>query len=189
MSFSALKRLVWCSSLSVKTIGKQSPGLYTSQKRSATMLDARDPDHEKKQKQLTVQHGELFESLAQKRAKNKETFQAALDIYLKRQGVYRRGHVEFMYAAMDKMKMFSVHRDIDTYRKILDLFPKYKMVPQTTWQYEMQHYPKQQQCCIDILDKMEQNGQWLSNRAIILKNFVKPCTVCIVLQVYNFAMS
>lgn len=132
---------------------------YHGTHRVFALMDARDPDHQKKEKELTVQHGEIFESLAQQKERNKETFHAALDIYLQRQKIYRRGHVEFLYAAMDKMKAFSVQRDIETYRKLIDLFPKYKMVPQTTWQAEMQHYPKQQQCCIDILDKMESHGE------------------------------
>lgn len=66
--------------------------------------------------------------------------------------------MEFMYAALDRMKDFGTNRDLDTYKQLLEIFPKGKMVPQNAWQVEMMHYPKQQQCCIDILDQMEENG-------------------------------
>ena len=123
-------------------------------------LDARDKDHEKKMSELTVRQGSLFDEAA-KKARNKETFKAALQLYIKRHGVYRRGHVEFMYAALERMREFQVHRDIEAYKALIDIFPKEKMVPRSIWQVEMMHYPKQQQCCIDILDEMEYNGKRL----------------------------
>jgi hypothetical protein len=120
-------------------------------------LDARDPDHDKKEKQLVVHQGEYFDEAA-KRARDKQTYQEAVAMYLKRNALYRRGHVEFIYAALARMKEFNVHRDLATYKKLLGLFPEGKMIAQTTWQVEFMHYPKQQQCCIDILDQMESNG-------------------------------
>jgi Evolutionarily conserved signalling intermediate in Toll pathway len=120
-------------------------------------LDARDPDHDKKEKQLVIHQGEYFDEAA-KRARDKRTYEEAVALYLKRNALYRRGHVEFIYAALARMKEFNVHRDIDTYKKLLGLFPEGKMIAQTTWQVEFMHYPKQQQCCIDILDQMESNG-------------------------------
>ena len=38
------------------------------------------------------------------------------------------------------------------------MFPRYKMIPQNVWQEEFMHYPKQQECCIDILDFMQSHG-------------------------------
>ena len=120
-------------------------------------LDARDKDHEEKSKSLIISHQQLFEELAAKE-KNKRTFVKALSIYLKRHGVHRRGHVEFIYASLDKMKEFGVERDIDVYKQIIGLFPKGKMRVTSVWQSELMHYPKQQQCLIDILEQMEVNG-------------------------------
>ena len=120
-------------------------------------LDARDPDHHKKEKQLIVHQGEYFDEVA-KQARDKKTFEEAIGLYLKRNPVHRRGHVEFIYAALDRMKEFSVHRDIDTYKKLLGLLPEGKMIAKNAWQVEFMHYPKQQQCCIDVLDFMESNG-------------------------------
>lgn len=76
---------------------------------------------------------------------------------------FRRGHVEFIYAALSRMKDFETNRDLDTYKKLLEVFPKGKMIPTNVWQVEMMHYPKQQQCCIDVLDQMEANGLHLLN--------------------------
>ena len=122
------------------------------------MLDARGEDHEKKEKQLIKTSGaQYFDSVEQKQ-KDKKTFMAAVSKYLIVQGKQRRGHVEFIYASLEHMKRFKVHRDIDAYRQIFDLFPKGKMVAENMSQVEMMHYPKQQQCCIDILGQMEDNG-------------------------------
>jgi len=122
-----------------------------------TFLDARDPDHGKKEKQLVIHQGEYFDEAA-KRARDKRTYEDAVALYLKRNALYRRGHVEFIYAALTRMKEFNVHRDLETYKKLLGLFPEGKMIAETTWQVEFMHFPKQQQCCIDVLDQMESNG-------------------------------
>lgn len=47
----------------------------------------------------------------------------------------------------------------ETYKKILDILPKGKMIPTNVFQAEFMHYPKQQQCAIDLLEKMEDNGK------------------------------
>ena len=120
-------------------------------------LDARDKDHEEKSKSLIVTHQQLFDELAAKE-KSKRTFVKALSIYLKCHGVQRRGHVEFIYASLDKMKQFGVEKDIDVYKQIIGLFPKGKMRATSVWQSELMHYPKQQECMIDILERMEVNG-------------------------------
>ena len=123
----------------------------------ASFLDVRDKDHHEKEKQLVVYQNQIFDEAA-KKARDKETFIEAIGRYLKHNAVYRRGHVEFIYAALGRVKEFNAHTDLDTYKHLLDLFPKGTMVAQTTWQVEMMHYPKQQQCCIDILDAMEDHG-------------------------------
>ena len=44
------------------------------------------------------------------------------------------------------------------YKALIEVFPKEKMVPRSVWQVEFMHYPKQQQCAIDLMDQMEDNG-------------------------------
>ncbi|CAG9774032.1 unnamed protein product [Ceutorhynchus assimilis] len=89
--------------------------------------------------------------------KNKDTYLQMINIFLDRDHVYRRGHVEFIYAALKHMKDFGVHRDLEVYRSLIDVLPKGKFVPQNIIQAEFMHYPKQQQCIIDLLSQMEEN--------------------------------
>ena len=126
--------------------------------KTAGLFDARDKDHKEKEKKLIISQGSFFDKTA-KNTRNKETFKVAVATYLKKEGVYRRGHVEFIYAALDRMKEFNVARDIDGYKYLIELFPKRKMIATNIWQSEMMHYPKQQQCCIDVLNQMEYNGE------------------------------
>lgn len=90
--------------------------------------------------------------------KNKDSYLDLLHFY-KNRDVHRRGHVEFIYAALKHMKEFGVHKDLEAYKKLIDVMPKGKFVAQNVMQAEFQHYPKQQQCLIDLLEQMEINGE------------------------------
>ena len=96
-----------------------------------------------------------FDSDDQKE-KNKESFDGAIDIFCDKD-TRRRGSVEFIYAAMRNMEKFGVHRDLGTYRKLMEVFPKGKMIPENRLQGDFFHYPKQQQCATSLLQKMELN--------------------------------
>lgn len=115
-------------------------------------------ENTEEEKRLLLKSSALLESVAEK-AKNKESFIQAVDKYLEKESVYRRGHVEFMEAAMAKMKDFGVHKDLDCYKKMLQLFPEGKMIPKSDWQVELMHYPKQQQTAIFLMDQMEYQGR------------------------------
>jgi len=122
-------------------------------------FESRGADHAEKEKQLIVHQGEYFDKIS-KQERNKRTFHQALSLYLKKNHVYRRGHVEFLYAAMDRLEEFDVHRDLSTYKQLLTLFPEGKMIARGPWEVEFMYYPKQQQCCIDIMDVMETHGKF-----------------------------
>lgn len=64
----------------------------------------------------------IFEAQEQK---DHETFRNAIDLFAKRDR-NRRGAVEFIQAALKNMKQFGVHRDLETYRAIIDIMPKGK---------------------------------------------------------------
>nr|XP_045608013.1 evolutionarily conserved signaling intermediate in Toll pathway, mitochondrial-like [Procambarus clarkii]XP_045608015.1 evolutionarily conserved signaling intermediate in Toll pathway, mitochondrial-like [Procambarus clarkii]XP_045608016.1 evolutionarily conserved signaling intermediate in Toll pathway, mitochondrial-like [Procambarus clarkii]XP_045608017.1 evolutionarily conserved signaling intermediate in Toll pathway, mitochondrial-like [Procambarus clarkii]XP_045608018.1 evolutionarily c len=89
--------------------------------------------------------------------RTKESFLIACDVF-KSRGPHLRGHVEFIYAAMKYMEEYGVHKDLEVYKKLLDLMPKGKMIPRNLFQAEFMHYPKQQFCAIDCLEQMEING-------------------------------
>lgn len=50
-------------------------------------LDARDKDHEKKERQLVVHQGEYFDNAT--KAKNKTTFIEVIQFYLRKNNLYR----------------------------------------------------------------------------------------------------
>lgn len=89
--------------------------------------------------------------------KNKNTYLQMVEIFLDRD-VHRRNHVEFIYAALKSMESFGVHRDIEVYKALMNVMPKGKFIARNIFQAEFMHYPKQQQCIIDLLEQMEDNG-------------------------------
>lgn len=120
-------------------------------------------DSEKKSKQRAeefdkaiVKQSYWFEQTGSEE-KSKETFQRAIGLFVQR-NVHRRGHVEFIYAAMKRMKEYGVHKDLESYKKLIEIFPKGKMIGKNLWQIDFMHYPKHQQCCIDVLDELSYQG-------------------------------
>ena len=106
-----------------------------------------------------LEERQLFEDLAKTESKSKKTFLKILDIYLQRQGVHRRGHVEFIQAAMLQLNKYGVQRDIDVYKKLFELFPQGgKIASENVWQVEFKHFPRQQDTAIELLAMMEKNG-------------------------------
>ena len=114
----------------------------------------------------------------EQKRKNKETFNNAIEIFKNRDAGRRRGQVEFILvstfalsfkhfkesvvqlifqAALNNMEAFGVHRDLDTYRALVDIMPKGKYVPQNSIQTQYGHYVKQQECVITVLAQMSEN--------------------------------
>lgn len=89
--------------------------------------------------------------------KTKETYLEMISIFEDR-NVHRRNHVEFIYAALKSMAEFGVERDIEVYKALINVMPKGKFIPTNMFQAEFMHYPKQQQCIIDLLEQMEDLG-------------------------------
>jgi evolutionarily conserved signaling intermediate in Toll pathway len=96
-------------------------------------------------------------SLFDVKEKNKNTYIDMIRKFNER-SVQKRGQVEFVYAAMNHMDEFGVSKDLSVYKALIETFPKGKMIPRNIFQSEFQHYPKHQQCAIDLLEKMELNG-------------------------------
>ena len=89
--------------------------------------------------------------------KDKETYIEMINIF-ENKDVHRRGHVEFIYAALKNMESYNVHKDLEVYKSLINVMPKGKFIPENIFQAEFMHYPKQQQCIIDVLEQMEDNG-------------------------------
>ncbi|XP_051754580.1 evolutionarily conserved signaling intermediate in Toll pathway, mitochondrial [Ctenopharyngodon idella] len=114
-------------------------------------------EHQTQHKDKTlVTHDDLFERAARD-SKTKADFNRVVDVFNKAD-IRRRGHVEFIYAALKKMPEFGVERDITVYNKLLDVFPKEVFVPQNFIQRMFNHYPRQQECGVQLLEQMENYG-------------------------------
>lgn len=115
-------------------------------------------NEDKKKNSSALTHGDLFDHVAGA-FKTKAAFQKAVDVYVKSE-VRRRGHVEFIYAALKKMPEFGVERDLAVYNKLLDVFPKEVFVPRNFIQRMFNHYPRQQECGVQLLEQMENYGKY-----------------------------
>lgn len=121
-------------------------------------------DDRKRDKSL-VGHDDLFEQVTSD-AKTKATFNKVVDVFIKRD-VRRRGHVEFIYAALKKMPEFGVERDLVVYNRLLDVFPKEVFVPRNFIQRMFNHYPRQQECGVQLLEQMENYGGCLLQHSVM----------------------
>lgn len=115
-------------------------------------------EDKKKKDSAALTHVDLFDQVAGT-FKTKATFKKAIDVYIK-SDVRRRGHVEFIYAALKKMPEFGVERDLAVYNKLLDVFPKEVFVPRNFIQRMFNHYPRQQECGVQLLEQMENYGEY-----------------------------
>jgi len=114
------------------------------------------PNERPNDENTSLQHiDEHFQNIPQE-GRNKESFLAALDFFKKR-SKNDRGHVEFLTSALKYMKEYNLHKDLDVYKALLDVFPKGPLLPVNVFQKKFVHYPHQQFCCIKILDEMEWN--------------------------------
>lgn len=101
----------------------------------------------------------IFDPFAIAPKKDKNTYLEAIKMFENRD-TRRRGHVEFIYAALARMKDFGVEKDLEVYKALIDVLPKGKFIPTNIFQAEFMHYPKQQQCAVDLLEQMEDNSKF-----------------------------
>ncbi|CAH0384621.1 unnamed protein product [Bemisia tabaci] len=90
--------------------------------------------------------------------KTKIAFHDAIDIYKRRTPPTGTEHIAFIYAALKHMKEFGVHKDLQTYKALIDVLPKGKYVPRSMFQSEYYFHPREQQCIVDLLEQMEDNA-------------------------------
>ncbi|XP_057189831.1 evolutionarily conserved signaling intermediate in Toll pathway, mitochondrial [Triplophysa rosa] len=127
----------------------------TSQQDQKEPKEASERETQSKDRTL-VTHEDIFEKAA-KNSKTKGNFNRVVDVFTKND-IRRRGHVEFIYAALKQMPEFGVEQDITVYNKLLDVFPKEVFVPRNFIQRMFNHYPRQQECGVQLLEQMENYG-------------------------------
>ena len=152
----------------VVTERRRRPGEKEEEEKEYTEEDRKRDYRKKYTANAAVISKTFFEDV---KNKNRETFLEAIQMFTTRDR-HLRGHVEFIYAALKHMKLFGVHRDLDAYKKLIDVFPKGKMVATTFWQVEFMHYPKQQNCAIDVLEQMEDFGEEESYHVVVVVSSV-----------------
>jgi len=89
--------------------------------------------------------------------KNKQAFLDVIEAY-KIQFPNRRGHVEFIRAALRRMKDFGVERDSESYKKLLSVFPVGPYRHQSMLQVSVRFWPKQNETASAIVSAMESQG-------------------------------
>ena len=89
--------------------------------------------------------------------KKSEQFALALNEFKVREK-YRKGHVTFIRTAVQRMDEFDLHKDLPTYNKILEIFPKGKYKPRKWIDAVWPRSTPPLELCLDILTKMEENG-------------------------------
>ena len=88
---------------------------------------------------------------------NCEQFSLALNEFLSREK-YRKGHVGFIRLAMVRMDEFGLEKDLTTYNKILDIFPKGRFAPRRMLDAFWPRSLPQLELALELLTKMEDHG-------------------------------
>uniref|UniRef100_A0AC11B406 ECSIT signaling integrator n=1 Tax=Ovis aries TaxID=9940 RepID=A0AC11B406_SHEEP len=119
-------------------------------------LVPRPPEPPRRPVKALAVHEELFRP-ALDGARNKANFVRAVQNFAE-YNVHKRGHVDFIYLALRKMREYGVERDLSVYNLLLDVFPKEVFRPRNIFHSIFLHYPRQQECGIAVLEQMENHG-------------------------------
>ncbi|VCW97641.1 unnamed protein product [Gulo gulo] len=114
------------------------------------------PEPQKGPTKALAFHEELFQR-APEGTRDKADFVRAVQNF-GQHNVHKRGHVDFIYLALRKMREFGVERDLAVYNLLLDVFPKEVFRPRSIFQRMFIHYPRQQECGVAVLEQMENHG-------------------------------
>ena len=87
----------------------------------------------------------------------REQFELALKQFMEREK-YRRGHVAFIALALERMREFGLEKDLLTYNRLLDLFPKGRFVPRRMLDALWPRPLPQMELALDLLTRMEEEG-------------------------------
>ncbi|XP_054168193.1 evolutionarily conserved signaling intermediate in Toll pathway, mitochondrial-like [Oppia nitens] len=90
--------------------------------------------------------------------RHKEQYLEVVDNFENHKYIKRQGYVEFITAALPYLKDYGVHRDIEVYKALMNIFPKGRYVPSNAFAAGFFHYPLEQRTAVEILCSMERNG-------------------------------
>ncbi|KAM9731188.1 evolutionarily conserved signaling intermediate in Toll pathway, mitochondrial isoform 2-T3 [Dama dama] len=129
-------------------------------------LVPRPPEHPRRPVKALAVHEELFRP-ALDGTRDKANFVRAVQNFAE-YNVHKRGHVDFIYLALRKMREYGVERDLSVYNLLLDVFPKEVFRPRNIFHSIFLHYPRQQECGIAVLEQMENHGVMPNNETEFL---------------------
>ena len=100
----------------------------------------------------------LIDSAKQKPAlDNREQFALVLKEFMAREK-YRKGHVSFIKLALHRMDEFGLEKDLLTYNRLLDIFPKGRFVARRMLDAIWPRSLPQMELALELLTKMEEQG-------------------------------
>ncbi|XP_043322479.1 evolutionarily conserved signaling intermediate in Toll pathway, mitochondrial isoform X2 [Cervus canadensis] len=129
-------------------------------------LVPRPPEPPRRPVKALAVHEELFRP-ALDGTRDKANFVRAVQNFAE-YNVHKRGHVDFIYLALRKMREYGVERDLSVYNLLLDVFPKEVFRPRNIFHSIFLHYPRQQECGIAVLEQMENHGVMPNNETEFL---------------------
>ena len=88
---------------------------------------------------------------------SRDQFSLAVDQFLIREK-YRKGHVAFIRLALQRLDEFGLEKDLATYNKLLEIFPKGRFKPKRMLDALWPRPLPQMELALDLLTKMEDNG-------------------------------
>lgn len=86
-----------------------------------------------------------------------EQFALALNEFVRREK-YRKGHVAFIRVAMQRMEEFNLEKDLESYNRLMDVFPRGRFAPRRMIDAFWPRSTPQLELSLEILTKMEENG-------------------------------
>uniref|UniRef100_U3BVG6 Evolutionarily conserved signaling intermediate in Toll pathway, mitochondrial n=1 Tax=Callithrix jacchus TaxID=9483 RepID=U3BVG6_CALJA len=145
--------------ISISQVARQLPrGLHCSAAThsSETALVPTPTEPQQRRTKAVVPYENMF-GQAPNGKRDKASFLQAVQKFGEH-SVRKRGHVDFIYLALRKMREYGVERDLAVYNQLLDIFPKEVFRPRNFIQHIFIHYPRQQQCGVAVLEQMENHG-------------------------------
>ncbi|KAL2717232.1 hypothetical protein V1478_012932 [Vespula squamosa] len=107
---------------------------------------------EEKTKKNNTLMTSMFENTKEKK---KDTFLEIIRTY--EQEKYKRGQLEFIKLALKYMEVYGIHKDLEAYKALLNIFPKGPYIPKNYFNAVFRYYPKHQDVATDVLQQMEDN--------------------------------
>ena len=103
-------------------------------------------------------YGALLDNARKSRqGEPRERFAVALLNYME-QEKFRRGHVKFITFALQQMDEFGLEKDLLTYNRLIDIFPRNRFKPMNMFDAFWPKPLPQIEIALEILQKMEDNG-------------------------------